>query len=212
MVRGIGRAVAAGRTIHPESESFSIPGITIKRGGGLALALQPLPLPQLKPLIHHSPSQPTTQLPLLHPIIAADILAATDPPPVCVPTATFVTTALPHQHRQTPSVTHLTTPTTTTPTALRIITTTGTIAAALARAQHRATIEVILRDTTTGAPHRPQAFHIAIPIIRAQGHQDLRNHHKPAWLRGVRTHRTPNPIAAAGPIRMIPNTVLTRAK
>jgi hypothetical protein len=131
---------------------------------------------------------------------------------VCVPTATFVTTALPHQHPQTPSVTHLTTPTTTTPTALRIITTTGTIAAALARAHHRATIEVIFRDTTTGAPHRPQAFHIAIPIIRAQGHQDLRNHHKPAWLRGVRTHRTPNPIAAAGPIRMIPNTVLTRAK
>jgi hypothetical protein len=211
----IARAVAAGRTtIH--RESFSIPGIAIKRGG-LALPLALQPLPQLRPLFHLTPSNPTTHPLLLHPIIAADALdATTDPPPVCAPptwTAILVTTALPHQHPRPPSVLHLTTATTTTDiTTTNHITTTRAIAAAPARIRHRATIEVILRDTTFGAPLRPQVSHIAIPNIRAQGHRDLRNHHTSAWLRGVRTHRTPNPIVAADRIRTSPTTALTREK
>ena len=209
------RTVAAGRTIH--RESFSIPGIAIKRGGlALALALALQPLPQLKPLFHHAPSHPTTHPPLLHSIIAADVLDAADLPPVCAPptwTAIFVTTAVPHQHPRPPSVDripHLTT-TTDTPTTNHIITIRA-FAAALARIRHRTTIEVILRDTTFGAPLRLHVSHIAIPNIRAQGHRDLRNHHTPAWLRGVRTHRTPNPIVAADRIRTSPTTVLTRKK
>jgi hypothetical protein len=207
------RAVAAGRTIHREGESFSIPGIAIKRGG-LALALQPVPLLKPKPLIQHAPSQPTTHLPLLHPIIAPDVLDATTyPPPVCAPTTIFVTTALPHQHPRPPSVIripHLTTPTDI-PTTHNIITT-GTLAATPARIHHPAAIEAILRDTTFRAPLRLQVSHIAIPNNRAQGRQDLRDHHTPAWLRGVRTHRTPNPIVAADRNRTSPTTVLTRAK
>jgi len=209
------RAVAAGRTIHRES---FFPGIAIKRGG-LALPLALQPLPQLKPLVHlHATFQPTTHLPLFHPLITADVRdATTDLPLVSAPpttwTAIFVTTTLPHQHPRPPSVTripHLTTPTGT-PTTLHIITARA-IVAAPARIHHRATIEVILRDTTFGAPLRLQVPHIAIPNTRAQGRQDLRNHHTSAWLRSVCTHRTPNLIVAAGRIRTSPTTVLTRAK
>jgi hypothetical protein len=206
----IARAVAAGRTtIH--RESFSIPGIAIKRGG-LALPLALQPLPQLKPLLYLTPSKPTTHPLSLHQIIAADILdATTHPPPVCAPptwTAIFVTTALPHQHPRLPSFPRLTT--TTDITTTNHIITTRAIAAALARIRHRATIEVILRDTTFGAPFPRPVSHIAIPNIRAQGRQDLRNHHTSAWLRGVRTHRTPNLVVAADRIRTSPTTALTR--
>ena len=200
--------------------SIIIPGIAIKREDlALTLPLQPLPLPA-KPLILHHPSHTTTHPPLLHPIIAVDVPGTTiDPPPVCAPptcTAIVVITALPHQHPRPPSVTripHFTTTTTTDiPTDIPTTTHTITTAPALARIHHLTTIEVILRDTAFAAPLRRQVSHIAIPNIRAQGRQDPRNHHPSAWLRGVRTHRTPTPIVVAGRIRTTPSTVLTRAK
>jgi hypothetical protein len=78
------------------------------------------------------------------------------------------------------------------------------------------------RSHSPSRHHRshPSRHHIRSPAPSSgishrnteQGHRDLRNHHTSAWLRGVRTHRTPNPIVAADRIRTSPTTALTREK